>query len=216
MLDPARRNASMTDPGDTLAAARFGPLLEQLAARTPAPGGGAAASMTAGIAAALAGMVISYSIGAKGLDAHEAALRTLDAQLRAARQDALELADEDAAAFRALQAMWKLPADDPGRTAHEPAAVIRATEAPARVLDLAARLAEICRSLKDRSNPRLVSDLVIAAILADAAAHAAAWNIRINLPGLPDEASRVRYTGRIDRALRTTADARRALETHAA
>jgi formiminotetrahydrofolate cyclodeaminase len=164
--------------------------LQAVAAKSPTPGGGAVASVTAALAAALAQMVVQYSIGKKSLAAHDeihkAGLERLKNDLIAA----LDLAEEDAKAYGELNELWKLDQNDPRRKREFPGAVQRAIAAPRRVLDLSLTMLNTMRSLMGLTNSMLASDLAIAAVLADAAARAAAWNMRINLPLLADESQR--------------------------
>ncbi|MFM8643320.1 MAG: cyclodeaminase/cyclohydrolase family protein, partial [Phycisphaerales bacterium] len=161
-----------------------------LAARTPVPGGGAVAAVTLAHAAALAGMVVEFTLGKPAFAAHEDALRAAAARLAAIRAEALGLADRDAAAYGALNALWKLPKDAPERTARWPAAVAEAIDAPQAILDLSAVVAATCRTLAGRTNANLASDLAIAADLARLSARAAAHNVRVNLPSVGDAADR--------------------------
>jgi formiminotetrahydrofolate cyclodeaminase len=174
---------------------------EALAARTPVPGGGAVAAVTLAHAAALAGMVVEFTVGKPAFAAHEDALRAAGARLAAIRAEALALADRDAAAYGALNALWKLPKDAPERAGRWPAAVAEAIDAPQAILDLAAVVAATCGTLAGRTNANLASDLAIAADLARLAARAAAHNVRVNLPSVADAGDRAARAGRMDAAL---------------
>src|SRR6266536_4692152 len=82
--------------------------LDQLAARVPAPGGGATAALHAAQAAALLAMVARYSDGGR----YDAGLmRRIVTEADALREDALALAEADAAAFRAVAEAYRLPRD---------------------------------------------------------------------------------------------------------
>lgn len=164
-----------------------------LGAKTPTPGGGATASITAALAAALARMVVNYSVGKKSLADHEAvnqqALTTLAEQC----QRALHLAEADAKAYGALNELWRLDKDDPRRVEAFPAAVKNAIEPPSGVLTLALEMLQLMQTLTGTTNRLLKSDLAMAAVLAEAAARSAAWNVRINLPLLDDEKAREQW-----------------------
>src|SRR4051795_8761117 len=86
---------------DTIAA-----FLDQLAARVPAPGGGATAALHAAQAAALLAMVARYSDGAR----YDAALMNrVVTEADGLRDEALTLAEADAAAFGAVAEAYRLP-----------------------------------------------------------------------------------------------------------
>lgn len=171
---------------ESLGDQKLATLLDALATKTPAPGGGAAASTTGATAAALAGMVVAYSLGKKTLAEHQDTLTAADARLAEIRAEFLNLAAEDAAAYAALNELQRLPDGDPRREADEPAAILRAVDAPSRALDLSLELLTLVERLVGKTNTYLRSDLAIAAVLAEAAAASASWNVRINIPLLPD------------------------------
>ena len=103
---------------------------------------------------------------------------------------ALTLADADAEAYAALNALWSLPKDDPARLESWDAAVEAAIDAPMRTITACIDAMERCDAMRDRTNPMLHSDLNAALHLCMAAAHAAAENVRVNLPSVNDAARR--------------------------
>jgi formiminotetrahydrofolate cyclodeaminase len=163
-----------------------GHLLENLAAKSPTPGGGAVASVMAALAASLGRMVLSYSVGKKSLAAHAALHDEAMTKLTQATTSALDLAEEDARAYAQLNALWKLDRSDPKRIEDWPACVAAAIDAPRQVMHLGLDILAQLQSLVGTSNVMLKSDLAIAAILAEAAVRAGAWNVRINAPSLDD------------------------------
>ncbi len=165
---------------------KFGQLLETIAAKTPAPGGGAVACATGAIAAALAEMVVAYSLGKKNLTPHQPALERAAATLKNARAVFLELADEDAAAYAAVNELQRLAETDARRRREMPAAAERSVQVPMAALAGAANLLRHLEELAPITNRHLASDLAIAAVLADAAARSAEWNVRVSLPLLAD------------------------------
>jgi formiminotetrahydrofolate cyclodeaminase len=177
-------------PPSDLAQLPIGGFLETLASKTPAPGGGAVAGLAGAVAAALGSMVVAYSTGKPSLSEHQTLLDDAARRLERARTLFLTLADEDAEAYAALNAVQKLPKDDPRRRADEPAAVAAALAVPRSVLAGASDLLRLLQDLAGRTNRHLGSDLAIAAVLAEATAAAAAWNIRVNLPLLREDTER--------------------------
>jgi formiminotetrahydrofolate cyclodeaminase len=163
----------------------LGELLAALAAKSPTPGGGAAAAHSGAIGVALAEMVVAYSVGRKSLAAHEPVLRAAAFTLADARAALLELAEEDARAYAALNALQRLPDADPAR-AGTASALAAATEVPMRTARACADALALMASLRGRTNPHLASDLRIAKLLAHAATRASAVNVEVNLPGLPE------------------------------
>jgi len=194
---------------ETLAHLSVKEFADRLASKAPVPGGGAVAAVTAAHSAALGCMVLAYTLGKPNFAAHESENKKKLECLQRAQNQALALADQDAAAYGTLSALWKLPATDARRVAQEPDAVRAATAAPMAIVLLAGAILESLQNLHKTSNPNLISDLAIAAKLADTAADAAAWNVRVNVPQLETEAERVAARTQLDCALasvRTTAD----------
>lgn len=186
--------------------------LASIASKTPSPGGGAAASIAAGVSAALGEMVVNFTRGKKKYaehgDLHDAAL----AEFSEARTTALDLARADAEAYERLNALQKLDENNPARAEAWPGAVAEAIDVPRRTLDLAMRLLRRCDELTGRSNQWLRSDLAIAAAVGEAAAAAAAWNVRINMPLLESDADRDRFRREIEEALSEAGRLRRRIE----
>lgn len=175
---------------DALHALSIRDFLQRLGDKTPAPGGGAAACMTGATAAALARMVVEYSLGKKSLAEHQPALqRARDALARFA-EVFLELADEDAAAYALVDELGRLPETDERRRRDYPAAAAAAVAAPRAALAASADLLRLAEQLAPITNRHLRSDLAIAAVLAEGAARSAWWNVSINLPLITSEADR--------------------------
>ena len=175
---------------------------DALAARTPAPGGGAVAAVTLAHASALGSMVLEFTAGKPAFAAHEGANAASLRRLGELRHAALALADRDAAAYSALNALWRLPKDAPAR--HGAAwddAVAEAIDAPQAILEAAAEVASTCAGMAARTNPNLASDLAIAVDLARVAARAAAHNVAVNLPSVRHAAARDARRARMDAAL---------------
>ncbi|RLS46024.1 MAG: formiminotransferase-cyclodeaminase [Planctomycetota bacterium] len=180
---------------------------EMLAAKTPAPGGGAVAAITAAHAAALGSMVLEFTIGKPKFAADDASNGSALKRLTELRHHALVLADRDAEAYGVLNSLWKLPKDAAERLNGWDAAVAAAIDAPQAILDAAAEIAATCSGIAARTNPNLASDLAIAIDLACVAARAAAHNVEVNLPSVTDEGDRNTRRAAMTRALSESAAA---------
>jgi methenyltetrahydrofolate cyclohydrolase len=161
--------------------------LDQLAARVPAPGGGATAALHAAQAAALLAMVARYSDGAK----YDASLMgRVVAEADALRATALGLAEADADAFGAVAAAYQLPRSAPGRSSAIALALAGAARPPADVVRLALLLIALAEVLLPAGNRNVITDVGAAAEAARAAAVTARLNIEVNLRGITDPALR--------------------------
>lgn len=192
---------------------RVDSFLKDLAAKQPTPGGGAVAGLCGAIAAALAHMVVSYSLGKKNLAQHQPLLEDAAHRLERARAIFLELADEDAVAYALVNELSRLPETDPRRQRELPGATQAAVAVPMSVAAASVDALRLMHTLCATSNAHLRSDLAIAAVLADATARAAKWNVLINLasptPGLDSAALRSQIDKLIADAMRLTGDIER-------
>ncbi len=164
--------------------------LGQLAARVPAPGGGATAALHAAQAAALVAMVARYSNGARYDADLMARIRTEADELR---DEALTLAEADAEAFGAVSAAYQLPKETTellqARSAAIAEALIGAARPPADVIRTARRLIELTEELLPAGNRNVITDVAAAAEAARAAAVTARVNIEVNLRGIKASAT---------------------------
>lgn len=169
----------------------FNALLDSIAAKTPTPGGGAVTAAVGAMSAALASMVVAYTAGKKNFEAHETELQRSLQTLSRARELMLELAAEDERAYAELNALLKLPESDTKRLADMPGVTLAAIQTPLAVIGACIDLLRLFHRLSSITNPRLKSDLAIAAVLCESVARASRWNVLINLPLLTSEADRV-------------------------
>ena len=167
--------------------------LEELAARVPAPGGGAAAALHAAQGAALVGMVARYSTGEQYAE-HRETVERIIAESDELRAAALRLAEDDAAAFTAVADAYKLPRateeEKAARSAAIAVSLIGAGRPPAAVIALAERVVVLAAELLPVGNPNVISDVAAASEAARAAATTARVNVEINLSGIRDEQAR--------------------------
>jgi len=161
--------------------------LDQLAARVPAPGGGATAALHAAQAAALLAMVARYSSGPK----YDAGLMNrIVSEADELREDALALAEADANAFGAVAEAYRLPRtteqETTARSAAISSALAGAARPPADVVRTALLLISLAEDLWSAGNRSVITDVAAAAEAARAAAVTARLIIEINLKGITD------------------------------
>ena len=159
-----------------------GRFIERLASADPTPGGGSAAALAGAMAAALTAMIARLSVGRGG----DAAL--FDQTMRTADQAAatlLELVDRDAEAFDRVMTAMRLPRgteeEKRVRTAALQDALHNATAVPLTAAEQAILVLALAPDLARQGNPRAVSDVGVAALLAHAAVSGALLNVAINL-----------------------------------
>ena len=172
------------------ASSTLGDFLARLASAEPTPGGGSASAVAASMAAALVSMVASLSAGRPKYAPYVSTLERAGAVGDDTRRRLLELADEDSRAYDGFAAAMKLPRETPVEIAERQAAIRAAaraaTDAPMEVVQVCRTVAAELESLAGRSNMNASSDLLVGALLTDAAARGAAANVFINLPSVGD------------------------------
>jgi methenyltetrahydrofolate cyclohydrolase len=165
--------------------------LEQLAARTPTPGGGGAAAVTGAMAAGLVAMAARFS--ARQLpEADDLADQADRLRVRVA-----SLADLDARAYAAVLAALRGPGEAgpqreaQRREAQRREALLDAALVPLEIAEIGARVAAMAVQVAEAGNQNLRGDAVTGAVLAAASARSAACLVDINvgLGGLDPELS---------------------------
>ena len=181
--------ASSTDT-TTFGDSTIGRYLDDLAAKIPAPGGGAVAALHAAQGAALVAMVARYTTRAKDAD-NRPAIDRIIAAADAARTRSLALADADAAAFTAVGTAYKRPKDTDEQIAVRKAAIgtalLHAARVPAAVVAEADEVLSLAADLLPIGNPNVVTDIGAAADAARAAAASSQLNIAINVASLGEQ-----------------------------
>lgn len=197
--DAATYNRGMADT--SFRDLTLGAFVDALASAEPVPGGGSASAVAASLGGALVAMVAGLSQGRMRWAEH-AALHAETAETgRRLSARLLDLADRDAEAYAAFAAALKLPKDteeqqSARRDAMRAAARV-AADIPMETLDACLAVVAAAESLAGRCNSNAASDIGVAALLAEAAAHGAAANVLVNLPSVGDDAYAAEMTDRV-------------------
>jgi len=171
--------------------------LQSLAARVPAPGGGASAALHAAQAAALVEMVARYSDSKKYAD-NSAAITAIRDRAETYREVALALAEQDVDVFSGVGAAYGLPRstekEKAARSRAIAAALVEAGRVPASVIAVSEQVLGLAEQLRPIGNRNVISDIAAAADAAGAAASTARVNVEINLNGITDATTRAELT----------------------
>ncbi len=163
----------------------FAQLLERLAARTPAPGGGTGAAVAGATAAALAEMAAAFAAARGGGDPNMENAKERAAILRARL---LELADEDVRSYQPVLDALARHRTDPDRARAVKAALSGAADPPLKIAIAATEVAELAAAAATApGNEHLLGDATAAAAIAEAATQAAARLVALNLDRVPDD-----------------------------
>jgi len=167
--------------------------------KTPTPGGGSVAGVVGALGVALGQMTLNFSKGKKTLAEHEPYYAGLTHRLETACGTMLQLVSDDIAAYQAYQQANRLP-DGDDKQAAVARATARAIEVPRKTTQTALDLLGDMNELAGKCNKWLITDLLAAGALAVATVTLSDYNVRINLPYLPDQAAadEIRKASRAD------------------
>ena len=172
------------------------PFLERVAAGTPTPGGGTVSAICGALSAALSRMVANLAVGKQGYETVQPDLAMIEERGKALQRKFLDLAVEDSAAYDAVVVAMRLPkateADRAVRKDAMQSAYTRATEVPMETVRACVEAFEISRLASEKGNRGAITDVGVAALLAEAAMRGAALNVRVNLAAIADEGWRER------------------------
>jgi formiminotetrahydrofolate cyclodeaminase len=136
--------------------------LNDLAAKTPAPGGGSVCALNAALGAGLISMVVNFTLGKPRYAAFQSQLKTILSKSEKLRKEFLELVDLDVLAYQSKDLRKSL-------------------NVPLKVARLSVKAAQLCLPLITKGNINLISDVAVAAVLLESAFSSAYYNVRINL-----------------------------------
>ena len=161
-----------------------------LASSNPTPGGGSAAGVALGQAAALAKMVADLTLGNDKYANGWSIAESVSVVATPLLDEGLKLAQLDSEAFDAVVAGFKMP-----KTTDEEKSIRReeirnsmlgAAKVPYDTACYALDLMKLLPDLATYGNDNAVSDVGVSGLLASAALKGAIFNIEINLNSLPE------------------------------
>jgi formiminotetrahydrofolate cyclodeaminase len=156
-------------------------LLADVAAATPAPGGGSSSGWACALGAALVEMTAAFE--AKRSER----LAEVGARAAALRGRALELAQRELHAYEPVLAALQLPREHPGRAERLDAALSDAAETPLELARASGEVATLALEAARTGPSHLRGDAIAGALIAEGACQAAARLVAINLAGRPDD-----------------------------
>ena len=179
--------------------------LDELASDSPAPGGGSVAALCASLGSALVSMVANLTIGKEKYKESWQLMEDVVGKSESLRFKFVELMNRDTESFNTFMAAMKMPkATEEEKCIRKKAmgeASKLATEVPLLTLEACVEMTELAYLAAKNGNTNTISDAGSAALLGDAAGKAAAYNVKINLPGVTDETFAADFKARMTEAL---------------
>ena len=148
--------------------------LDVLSQKTPVPGGGSAAALTAAMGTALVSMVANYSKGRSQSKRIERRISSILKQSEVMRKRLLVLVDLDAQAYLSVVKARGASARIKMR------ALSAAANVPREVSRLCYKVMQLTPFLVEHGNQHLISDIIVAADMLLAAFNSARVNVEVN------------------------------------
>jgi glutamate formiminotransferase / formiminotetrahydrofolate cyclodeaminase len=191
-FDPKKKiiEYQFEEPAKSLVRMTLREFANELSTDSPAPGGGSVAALCGALSASLSAMVANLTVGKKGYENAQRMLKRIAVRAQELKDEYLRLVDLDTEAFNKVMDALRLPkgTDDQARDREAALELANreATEVPFRTLEGTLELLRLAKKTAEKGNRNSLSDAAVAAVAARAAAEAAFYNIRINLPGIRD------------------------------
>ena len=164
--------------------------LTTLSSSSPTPGGGSASALIGAISSALVSMVASLTVGK---EKYKGSWRKMEKALQQAKllqSQFLFLAECDIQAFNEFMKALRLPKVSEEEKALRATAIETAAKnaslVPLGIAEMCVDVAELSLLTAKFGNKMAGTDAAIAALLADATARSARYNVLVNLPMISD------------------------------
>ncbi|MCD6575011.1 cyclodeaminase/cyclohydrolase family protein [Candidatus Aerophobetes bacterium] len=165
--------------------------IEDTASRTPTPGGGSVAALVGALGSCLLRMVGNFTIGKEKFKSVEKDMELILSELNLFTLRFCRLMQDDISAYQNFSRVSSLPKDTPEekkiRKEALQDALKKAAEVPFKMCEDSFELLKVASRILDIGNPRLISDVGVGAILAQACLESAALNVEINLSSIRDK-----------------------------
>ena len=164
--------------------------LSKTASKSPVPGGGSVAALSASLAASLSEMVAHLTIGKKGYEALEEEMQEIAKKAFQYRERLIRDIDRDSDAYNDVMAAFKLPKgteqEQNNRKQAIQEALKNASLVPLGVAKNAFKIIELAGKVVKQGNKNAVTDGVVGVMMARTAVLSALYNVKINLASIKD------------------------------
>lgn len=176
--------------------------VDEVSRDTPAPGGGSVSALAGALGAALGGMVANLSIGKGEYDNRYDLLCSIAERAQEVKDALVRGVDEDTQAFDSVIQGMRMPKDTPQEQAVRSAAIQEgykaATLVPLSTVEQCRDVLALCKEMVVMASEEMLSDVGTGALVARAGLIGAAYNVRINLKSINDEAWGAEVRGKLE------------------
>ena len=171
--------------------------LDILLSDAPAPGGGSVSALAGAQGAALVAMVADLTISKERFAEYHDVCKDIHAKAEELYTKLAAAVDEDTAAYNLIAVAFKMPkGTDEEKAARKKAiadGTLEATKVPFGVLTMGAEGLKLAEQLIDNYNTNCASDLGVGVLNFMACIKGAWLNVKINLPGVKDDAAAAEF-----------------------
>jgi formiminotetrahydrofolate cyclodeaminase len=166
--------------------------LDEVASKSPAPGGGSTAALAGSLAASLVSMVCHLTIGKKGYEDVENIMKKTLRESENIREELMDLIDKDTNAFDSVIAAFRMPKNTEKEQQIRKQAIQDgykiAADVPLTTAGYCDQLWDYIQTVAEKGNKNSLSDAGVASLLTYAGLKGAILNVQINLDSIKDQA----------------------------
>ncbi len=181
-------------PEEPLAGLPLRAFIEEVAARSSAPGGGSVSAVLAALGTGLGAMVGKLTYGVRKFEHLDRKMRAIIPPLHTLTQELIPMIDADSSAFNAYMEGLRMPRDTEAqkaaRRAKMQAGLKTAIQVPLKAMRLGDQAWDALCALAQHGNIASWSDIGVGARALETGIWGAYQNVQINLEGIRDEAFR--------------------------
>lgn len=182
-------------PDEPLADLSLRGFIEEVAARSSAPGGGSVSAVLAALGAGLGSMVAKLTYGVRKFEHVDAQMRAVIPPLHDVTHELITMIDADTSAFNEYMEGVRMPSGTPeekaARTAKMQQGLKTAVQVPLQTMTLGDSAWDVLCETARYGNPASRSDVQVGARALETGIWGAYQNVLINLEGITDEAFKV-------------------------
>ncbi len=164
---------------------------DELASKSPAPGGGSVAALSGSIASSLCSMVGNLTFKKKKYKKVWEEVEELSYNAHNLKKEFLDLINKDTDAFNILMAAMKMPKKTDSDKEKRNGAMLEATKkailVPFQMMQLSEKAYPIIERMSEIGNTNALSDIAVSTLLLESALKGAFYNILINFKDFEDK-----------------------------
>ena len=165
--------------------------VDEVSRDSPAPGGGSVAALSGALGAALGTMVANLSTSKAGFEKLKPKLADISSKGQDTKDKLIKAIDDDTSAFDEVIKAMRMPKDTEDekklRNSKMQKGYKIATLVPLETVENCKEALYICKDISELMDESMASDVGSGALMANAGAIAAAYNVRINLKSITDK-----------------------------